>query len=548
MTTRYALGLLVRTSGTLKNIMIENQSAGLRNPMASSSSRYIHSSCINDSDGTNQSLVNDFQDPSLVKTDAFVGGEWLAASEDNRFDVYNPATGEVITQVADCGAIETKTAIAQASAVFQSWSQHTAKERCTILWRWYHEVKAARDDITRLMTLECGKPLQESRAEFDSGIESISWFAEEARRVTGDVLETAFKDKRYMIIKQPVGVVGAITPWNFPFSMITRKISPALAAGCSVVLKPSELTPLTALALGELANRAGIPRGVINIVPGANAKLIADELLRSEDVRKIAFTGSTGVGKHLYAQSASTVKRISLELGGNAPFIVFEDADIEKAARDVVASSHRNAGQTCICTNRVFVHASIYDQFNEALTAQASNLKLGSGLDPGTTQGPLITSTAVDRVEEKVKDAVERGARVAVGGNRGSFDPDNPLSNGYFFEPTVLLDATIDMKVYREEIFGPVTPVFKFTTEEEVVQLANDTPYGLAGYFYTKDLGRAWRMAEKLEYGMIGVNEVAITNEIAPFGGVKESGLGREQSKYGLSEFQNVKSVVMNVA
>lgn len=329
-------------------------------------------------------------------------------------------------------------------------------------------------------------------------------------------------------------------------SMITRKVAPALAAGCTVILKPSELTPLTALALAELADRAGMPRGVLNIIAG-DAKMIGDEFLRSPDVRKIAFTGSTAVGKFLYAGAAATVKRVSLELGGNAPFIIFEDADLEKAARDVVISSYRNAGQTCICANRVFVHETVYEAFNKALVACAAKLRVGSGLDPGVTHGPLINAAAVDKVDEKVKDATSKGARVVLGGSRSSFPPGHPLENGYFYEPTVLLDATSEMTVFKEETFGPVTPVFKFKTEEEVVQLANDTPYGLAAYFYTRNLGRAWRVAEGLQYGMVGINEVAITSEVAPFGGMKESGLGREHSKYGLSEFLNMKTVCLGV-
>lgn len=462
--------------------------------------------------------------------------------------VINPATGGTLTHVHNAKAVETCAAIASASAAFGPWSKRTGKDRMGFLRRWQEELIKAKDDIVTLMTLECGKPKAESSNEFSSGLESVSWFAEEARRVHGDVLPTTDRNKRYLVLKQPVGVVAAITPWNFPMSMICRKVSAALAAGCPVVLKPSELTPLTALAIAKAAQRAGFPNGVFNVVCGDNSKAIGDELLKSKDVRKIGFTGSTRVGKMLYAGSANTVKRLSLELGGNAPFIVFEDADIEKAARDVAMSSYRNAGQTCICTNRAFVHEAVYDKFNEALVNKVSKMRLGSGIDPATNLGPLITADARDRVEDKVNDAVSRGATVAIGGKRPAFEESHPLRNGFFYEPTVLTNATIDMKVYSQEIFGPVTPVFKFSSEEEAIQLANNTEYGLAAYFYSKDLSRAFRVAEGLEYGMIGVNEVAITSEIAPFGGVKESGIGREQSIYGLDEFLELKTVCLSVA
>lgn len=486
------------------------------------------------------------QDTSLLRTQCYVGGQWIDASDGGTLEVLDPATGRCIARVPRCGANETRAAVAAAAAQFEPWAARPAKERSTIMRRWYDLVVGAREDITQLMTLESGKPLAESRGEFDTGVASIEWFAEEAKRTCGDVLESPDRHRRFMVMKHPVGVVAAITPWNFPFSMITRKVSPALAAGCTVVLKPSEMTPLTAFALAELAERAGVPPGVLNVLSG-DAKAIGDVMVKSDLVRKIGFTGSTAVGKLLMAGAASTVKRVSLELGGNAPFIVFEDADIEKAARDVVLSSHRNSGQTCICTNRVLVHERVHDAFVASLTAKVSALRVGSGMEQGTTQGPLISAVAVDRVEEKVQDAVSKGAVVACGGRRSQFDKGSALEGGFFYEPTVLTGATVDMRMFHEELFGPVTPVYKFSSDDEAVQLANDTQYGLAAYFYTKDLSRAWRVAERLQYGMVGVNEVAITSEVAPFGGVKQSGMGREQSKYGLAEFQDIKSVCLGI-
>eukprot|EP00878_Enallax_costatus_P010162 GHUV01010608.1.p1 GENE.GHUV01010608.1~~GHUV01010608.1.p1 ORF type:complete len:425 (+),score=122.60 GHUV01010608.1:632-1906(+) len=410
--------------------------------------------------------------------------------------------------------------------------------------RWYEEIIAATDDIAAIMTAECGKPLAEAKSEIVAGAAGVEWFAEECRRVTGDVLETVDRSKRMITIKQPIGVVAAITPWNFPMSMITRKVAPALAAGCTVVLKPAELTPLTALALVELADRAGVPDGVFNIVLG-DAPAIGHAMLSSETVRKIGFTGSTAVGKTLAEQAAKTVKRVSLELGGNAPFIVFDDADLELAATGVVLSALRNSGQTCICANRVFVQAEVYDKFAELVAAKVSALKVGDGSDPNTTHGPLITPAGVEKVTSHVTDAVGKGAKVLVGGNRP--DLPEPLSGGNFYSPTVLADATIDMRCFREETFGPLIPLFKFSNDDEAVLMANDTEYGLAAYFYTKDLKRAWTIAEDLEYGMIGVNEVSIGSEVAPFGGVKQSGLGREQSKYGLDEFMEIKYICMGL-
>lgn len=529
-------------------------------------------------------LPFDLKDKTLFQTGAFIGNEWISKAKSGktynvrvipvslslehascfgdslRFGVYslltlcpfciqvqNPATGETIAKVVECGVQETQRAIEEAEQAFKSWSTRTAKSRAAILTQWHQEILRAREDITRIMTLECGKPLAEARNEFDSGVESISWFAEEAKRINGDIIETPADDKQFFVLKQPVGVVGAITPWNFPFSMITRKVSPALAAGCTVCLKPAELTPLTAFALAELGKRAGIPRGVFNVVSG-DAESIGKAFTDSNVVRKIAFTGSTRVGKLLYAASANTMKHVSLELGGNAPYIVFDDADIQSAARDVVISSYRNAGQTCICTNRVFVHEDIYDAFNDALVKHVTKLRLGDGLQPGVTHGPLISSTAVEQVDFKVQDAVRNGGKVLVGGRKPSFDESSRrLGAGFFYEPTVIVNATKNMKVFKEEIFGPITPVFKFNSDAEVVKLANDTEYGLAAYFYTQNLSRAWRVAKALEYGMIGINQVAITSEVAPFGGWKHSGLGREHSKYGLDEYLDKKTLCMGL-
>jgi succinate-semialdehyde dehydrogenase / glutarate-semialdehyde dehydrogenase len=488
-------------------------------------------------------LVND---KSLIQSGAHIGGDWLKSS--STFDVYNPATGQPIASVSNCGSTETDAAISAAASAFPAWAARPAKDRASIMRRWYELILASKDDITKLMTIECGKPLAESRNEFDGGAESVAWFADEARRIDGDVLQTPARDKRFIVLRQPLGVVGSVTPWNFPFSMITRKTAPAIAAGCTVVLKPSELTPLTALALAELGKRAGLPDGVFNIVPTNTAKAVGDALTASPLVRKIGFTGSTAVGKALYAAAAPTVKRVSLELGGNAPFIIFEDADLDKAARDVVLSSYRNAGQTCICTNRVLVAESIHDIFAEKLVKKVQNLKLGNGMQNGITHGPMITGKAVDTIEAKVSEAVGAGAKVATGGNRPQFHGDNSLLNqGYFFEPTVLTNVDQSMRIFKEESFAPVTPLVKFSTEEEALQLANGTPYGLAAYFYTQNLSRAWRVSEALQFGMVGVNEVAITSENVPFGGVKESGLGRENSKYGILEYLDLKTVCLGI-
>jgi len=485
-------------------------------------------------------------DKSLLQSGAHIGGDWLHSS--STFEVDNPATGQPIASVSSCGASETDAAISAAAAAFPAWAGRPAKDRSAILRRWYELILSSKDDITTLMTMECGKPLAESRNEFDSGAESVAWFADEARRIDGDVLQTPARNKRFLVFRQPIGVAGAVTPWNFPLSMITRKTAPAIAAGCPVVLKPSELTPLTALAVAELGKRAGLPDGVFNVVPTDTAKAVGDALMASSLVRKFGFTGSTAVGKALYAAAAPSVKRVSLELGGNAPFIVFHDADLDKAARDVVQSSYRNAGQTCICTNRVLVEESVHDIFAEKLVKKVQTLKLGNGMQSGVTHGPMISGKAVDTIEGKVAEAVGAGAKLATGGARPEFKGEKSvLNNGYFYEPTVLTEVDPSMRIFKEESFAPVTPLVKFTTEEEALSLANSTPYGLAAYFYTRDLGRAWRISEGLQFGMVGVNEVAITSENIPFGGVKESGLGRENSKYGISEYVDLKTVCMGI-
>eukprot|EP00884_Botryococcus_braunii_P000574 jgi/Botrbrau1/10517/Bobra.7_1s0001.1 len=489
-------------------------------------------------------LLKAVKDKTLLRPLGLIGGEWVGSADGTTFEVQNPATTEVIATLPRFGANETRAAIAEAGTAWPTYGALTGRERCLLLRRWYEAVQEAEEDICTIMTMESGKPLAESRGEFVSGVQSIEWFSEEARRVDGDVLQTTSNNRRMLVLRQPLGVAAAITPWNFPMSMITRKVAPALAAGCPVVLKPAEKTPLTALALAELAQRAGFPPGILNVVFGDDIA-IGNMMMQSDTVRKLGFTGSTAVGKLLYAGSAGTMKRISLELGGNAPFLVFDDADLELAAKGVVLSAFRNAGQTCICANRIFVQAGIYDDFAAAVTERASRLKEGGGLDPNTTMGPLISTAALARVQGHADDALAKGGKLMIGGSKPALAA--PYDKGHFFSPTIVRDATIDMKLYREETFGPALGLFKFSTEAEAIQLANDTEYGLAGYFYTKDLARAWRIAEQLEYGMIGVNEVAITDPVAPFGGIKHSGLGRESSKYGIDEFLYLKYVAMGL-
>ncbi|MEJ2317170.1 MAG: NAD-dependent succinate-semialdehyde dehydrogenase, partial [Gammaproteobacteria bacterium] len=464
--------------------------------------------------------------------------EWANADSGQTFAVSNPATGERIASVPDCGVAETRRAIEAAAGTFREWAAKPAKERSAILRRWFDLILENSEDLARLMTAEQGKPLAEARGEIAYGASFIEWFAEEAKRVYGDVIPAPLTDRRYVVIRQPVGVVAAITPWNFPVAMITRKCAPALAAGCPVVIKPSELTPLCALALAELAQRAGFPPGVINVITTMDSAAVGKELTSNPQVRKLSFTGSTEVGKLLLRDCAGTVKKVSLELGGNAPFIVFDDADVDAAVSGAMASKYRNSGQTCVCANRLLVQQGIYDEFAEKLAQAVQELKVGEGTGEGINQGPLINEEAVGKVEGHIRDALEKGARLVTGGHRHQL-------GGTFFEPTILADVTPAMRVACEETFGPVAPLFRFSTEEEAVALANDTGSGLAAYFYSRDIGRIWRVAEALEYGMVGINEGIISTEVAPFGGVKESGLGREGSKYGIEEFTELKYLCM---
>ena len=480
-------------------------------------------------------------DNNLFRTQAYIGGEWVNANGGATCDVKNPATGEKLGTVPDMGATETRRAIDAAKAAFPAWAAKTAKERGTILRRWHDLMLANRDDLATLMTAEQGKPLAESKGEIAYAASFIDWFAEEGKRVYGDIIPPHQSDKRLVVLRQPVGVVAAITPWNFPSAMITRKAAPALAAGCTFVCKPAIQTPYSALAMAELAARAGIPAGVLNIVTGVGATAIGGELTSNPIVRKLTFTGSTAVGKKLMAQCADTMKKVSLELGGNAPFIVFEDADLDAAAVGAIASKYRNTGQTCVCANRLLVQSSVYDAFTKKLVEQVAKLKIGDGLKGATDQGPLIDVKALAKVEEHVADAVSKGGQIAYGGKRHAL-------GGTFFQPTVITNVTTDMLVAREETFGPVAPIFRFDTEEEAVRLANDTEFGLASYFYTRDLARSWRVAEALEYGIVGLNTGMISTEVAPFGGIKESGTGREGSKYGIQDYTELKYLCVGLS
>lgn len=473
------------------------------------------------------------KDAGLLRDACFVDGAWIAADDGKTITVDNPSTGDVVGTVPSMGANEARRAIEAANAAWPAWRAKTAKERATILRKWFELMMANQEDLATIMTAEQGKPMTESRGEIAYAASFIEWFAEEGRRIYGDTIPPHGADKRIVVLKQPIGVCAAITPWNFPAAMITRKAGPALAAGCVMVVKPASQTPLSALALGVLAERAGIPKGVFSIVTGS-ATAIGGEMTSNPIVRKVTFTGSTEIGKKLMAQSAATVKRTSMELGGNAPFIVFDDADIDAAVKGAVLSKYRNAGQTCVCANRLFAQDKIYDAFVTKLAEAAKAMKVGDGFEQGVNIGPLINKDAIDKVEQHVSDALAKGARVVTGGK--------PHALGRtFYQPTVLADATPDMLIFREETFGPVAPVFRFKTEEEAVRLANDTEFGLAAYFYGRDIGRIWRVAEALEYGIVGINEGIISTEIAPFGGVKESGNGREGSKYGIEDYLEIK-------
>ncbi|HEY5754852.1 MAG TPA: NADP-dependent succinate-semialdehyde dehydrogenase [Steroidobacter sp.] len=473
------------------------------------------------------------RDPSLFRQQAFVGGRWVDAASGEVKQVLNPANGQLIGTVPNCGAKEAREAIEAADKALADWRSRTAKVRAQLLRKWFDLIMANQEDLAVLMTVEQGKPLVESRGEIAYAASFIEWFAEEGKRIYGDVIPGHGQDKRIVVIKQPIGVCAAITPWNFPTAMITRKVGPALAAGCTMVIKPSELTPYSALALCVLAEKAGLPAGIISVIPG-DPKPIGGEFTSNPLVRKLTFTGSTPVGKLLMSQCAGTVKKVSLELGGNAPFIVFDDADLEPAVNGAIASKYRNAGQTCVCANRIYVQSGIYDRFAARLAEKVSAMKVGNGLDQGTVIGPLIEDKAIAKVEEHVRDAVSKGAKVLVGGKRVE-------GGGHFYVPTVLTDIKADMLVLREETFGPVAPLMKFETEEEVIRLANSTEFGLASYFYTRDSARVWRVAEALESGIVGINEGIISTEVAPFGGVKESGIGREGSKYGIEDYLEIK-------
>jgi succinate-semialdehyde dehydrogenase/glutarate-semialdehyde dehydrogenase len=475
---------------------------------------------------------------TLLKTAGYINGRWVGTDNSNRFDVNNAYSQELICTLPEMGAKETQSAIEAANNAWPNWRARTAKDRADILRKWFNLIIENQEDLATLMTLEQGKPIAEARGEVTYGASFVEWFAEEGKRTYGEIIPSPSNDRRIIVIKQPIGVVAAITPWNFPIAMITRKCAPALAAGCPVVIKPASETPLSALALAELADQAGIPAGIINVVVGTNAQEIGATLTDSPIVRKLSFTGSTAVGKILTRNCADTMKKVSMELGGNAPFIVFDDADLDLAITGVMASKYRNTGQTCVCTNRILVQEGIYDNFIEKLCEAVKSLNVGNGLEDGVSQGPLINENAVKKVQNHIEDAVAKGGVVVAGGKLH-------VKGGTLFEPTVIANATIEMKVATEETFGPLAPVFKFSTEDEAIQMANDTEFGLASYFYTKDISRVWRVSEALEYGMVGVNEGVISNEMAPFGGIKESGLGREGSHYGIDDFLELKYICM---
>lgn len=477
-------------------------------------------------------------DTALLKDKAYIDGAWVDADSGETFDVKNPATGEVIATLPNMGAAETRRAIEASEAAFANWRALVANDRSKVLKRWYQLIMEAQEDLAQILTAEMGKPLAEARGEIAYGASFIEWFAEEGKRVYGDVIPQPQSDKRIVVLKQPIGVVAAITPWNFPNAMITRKVAPALAVGCPVVVKPAAETPLSALALAELAERAGLPKGLLNIVVGTKSRDIGGEMCGNDTVRKLTFTGSTEVGRILMRQCADDIKKVSLELGGNAPFIVFDDADIDAAVEGAMASKYRNSGQTCVCANRLYVQAGVYDMFVDKLAAKVAEMKVGNGAEDGVVQGPLINVEAVEKVEEHIEDALSKGGELVAGGKRHAM-------GGSFFEPTLIRNVTKAMKVAREETFGPVAPVFKFEDEADVIAQANDTEFGLASYFYANNLSRVWRVAEALEYGMVGINTGILSTEVAPFGGVKQSGLGREGSRYGIDDYVEVKYLCM---
>jgi succinate-semialdehyde dehydrogenase/glutarate-semialdehyde dehydrogenase len=477
------------------------------------------------------------KDMKLFRQQCYINGQWVDADGKATVAVNNPATGAILGTVPRMGAAETRRAIDAANRAWPAWRAKTAKERAAILRKWHDLMMANVEDLGVLMTSEQGKPLAEAKGEVAYAAAFIEWFAEEGKRIYGDTIQSPWPDKRIVVVKEPIGVVAAITPWNFPAAMITRKAGPALAAGCTFVCKPATQTPYSALAMAELAERAGVPKGVFNVVTGS-ATEIGGEMTSNPIVRKVTFTGSTEIGKKLMQQSAATVKKMGLELGGNAPFIVFDDADLDAAVEGAVASKYRNTGQTCVCANRLLVQDGVYDRFLDKLVGAVGKLKVGNGLEPGVTQGPLIDMKAVEKVEEHIADATRKGARVVAGGKRHKL-------GGTFFEPTILADVDPQMAVAREETFGPLAPVFRFKTEQDAIRLANDTEFGLAAYFYSRDIGRIWRVAEGVEYGIVGINTGIISTEVAPFGGVKESGLGREGSKYGIDDFVEIKYLCM---
>ncbi|MFU2077043.1 NAD-dependent succinate-semialdehyde dehydrogenase [Avibacterium endocarditidis] len=480
------------------------------------------------------------QNFSLIKTKGYIDGEYVENADGKTFAVLNPATQQEICQVADLGVAETEQAILAAEQAQKKWKQVLPKERANILTRWYELVLQHQEELAQIISLEQGKPITESRGEVLYGASFTQWFAEEAKRIQGDMLPSDKSNHRLIAMKQPVGVVAAITPWNFPNAMITRKSAPALAAGCAVVLKPAPETPLSALALAELASQAGLPKGLLNVIPTTQAAEVGKVLTESPIIRKLTFTGSTKVGKLLMAQSASTVKKLSLELGGNAPALVFDDADLDSAVEGVFASKFRNAGQTCICTNRIYVQAGIYEAFVQKFCEKVQQIKLGEANQPDVTMGPLIRQSAVEKVQRHIDDALQKGAKLVLGGKPADL-------GGTFFQPTVLTDVNQTMLVAKEETFAPLAPIFKFETEEQAIAMANDTEFGLAAYFFTQNINRIWRVSEALEYGIVGINEGLVTNEFAPFGGVKESGIGREGSHYGIDEFLEIKYLCLGI-